>query len=391
MSDKLSQLKSLPLKFVKTLSPLQIGKHTARYPIIQGAMAVRVSGGNLAGAVAKAGGIGTVATLGLGLNSPYFNHHAPRRQKYQFFIANRLALVDELQKARAVSSDGIIGVNVLVAAKNYSDLVQTAAEQGVNLIVAGGGLPLTLPEYTANYPDVALVPIVSTVGAATSICQHWERHYGRLPDAFVAECPRSSGGLGAQSEAVDDSTCNVNQIVPELTQYLHNEFSTTIPVIASGGIWNRADIDAALALGASGVQIGTRFITTEECDADIRYKEFHLNASPEDVAIVPSPVGIPGRALRNNFAQKAIALSPDLDRRCVANCLQACQCRDQRETYCLIQSLDRAARGDVENGLVFAGTKAGRAERIMTVAELMAELTRASLQTSCFPDRTYVT
>lgn len=378
---------------LNSLSPLKIGQHTARYPIVQGAMAVRVSGGHLAGAVAKTGGIGTVATLGLGLNSPYFDHHAPRRRKYPFSIANRLALVDELQKARAVSSDGIIAVNVLVATKNYADLVQTAAEHGANLIVAGGGLPLTLPEYTANCPDVALVPIVSTVAAATSICQHWERHYGRLPDALIAECLKSSGGLGAQSKEVEDSIGNVTRIVPELTNYLRNEFNTIIPVIASGGILDRADINAALALGASGVQIGTRFISTEECDADIRYKEFHLNASPEDVVIVPTPLGIPGRALYNKFAQTAIAdrslkaapltqphvaiaQSSSLDQRCVANCLQACHCRDKRETYCLIQALDRAARGDIENGLVFAGTKAGRAERIMSVAELMAELTQ---------------
>ncbi|HEY9607075.1 MAG TPA: nitronate monooxygenase family protein [Allocoleopsis sp.] len=360
---------------MKPLPSLQIGKYTARYPIVQGAMAVRVSGGNLAGAVAQAGGIGVIATLGLGLHSSFCDRYSPRRQKYQFFIANRLALIDELQKARAISPDGLIGVNVLVATKNYPDLVRTAVEQGANLIIAGAGLPLDLPEYTADYPDVALVPIVSTVSAAASICQHWKQYYHRLPDAFIAECPRSSGGLGATSEEMDESTCQVERIVPELVDYLHHQLGSPIPVIASGGIWHRADIDAMLALGASGVQIGTRFITTEECDADIRYKEFHLNASPEDIAIVPSPVGVPGRALRNKFVEKAIAHSPDLERRCIANCLQACNCRDKRETYCLIQALDRAARGDVENGLVFAGTKAGRTKRIMPVAELMAELT----------------
>jgi nitronate monooxygenase len=266
---------------MKTLPSLQIGKYTARYPIVQGAMAVRVSGGNLAGAVAQAGGIGVVATLGLGLHSSFCDRYAPRRQKYQFFIANRLALIDELQKARAISPDGLIGVNVLVATKNYPDLVRTAVEQGANLIIAGAGLPLDLPEYTADYPDVALVPIVSTVSAAASICQHWQRYYHRLPDALIAECPRSSGGLGATSEEMDESTCQVERIVPELVDYLRHQFGSSIPVIASGGIWNR----------------------------------------------------------------------------------------------CLIQALDRAARGDVENGLVFAGTKAGRTKRIMPVAELMAELT----------------
>lgn len=131
-----------------------------------------------------------------------------------------------------------------------------------------------------------------------------------------------------------------------------------------------------LALGANGVQLGTRFITTHECDADIRYKEFHLNANPEDVVIVPSPIGVPGRAIRNDFAAKAIAHSPELERRCVASCLQNCLCRDRKETYCPIQALDRAASGDIENGLIFSSSNAGRAERIVSVAELLAELTQ---------------
>ena len=147
-----------------------------------------------------------------------------------------------------------------------------------------------------------------------------------------------------------------------------------IPVIAAGGIWDRYDIDRVIGLGASGVQIGTRFITTDECDADLRYKKFHLNARPEDVTIVPSPVGMPGRALHNQFVEKVLQNSPDLDKKCLANCLQVCRCRDTKETYCIVRALDRAARGNVEEGLIFAGTNAGRAEKIVPVRELMAEL-----------------
>ncbi|HIK31457.1 MAG TPA: nitronate monooxygenase [Oscillatoriales cyanobacterium M4454_W2019_049] len=277
---------------------------------------------------------------------------------------------------RTLSRYGILGVNAMVVARDYETLVRTAAECGADLVVSGAGLPLNLPEYTADYPDVALVPIISTTRAAKVICQKWERRYGRLPDAFVVENPNTAGGhLGAKSEELGDPALNADRVLSQLLDYLRDDVGVEIPVIAAGGIWDRADIDRALALGAKGVQIGTRFITTTECDADIRYKEFHLHATPEDVVLVPSPVGMPGRALRNPFAESAIAQSPDLDKRCVANCLQVCKCRDLKQTYCIIQALDRAARGDVENGLVFAGSNAGRADKIVSVAELMTELT----------------
>ncbi|QLE44420.1 nitronate monooxygenase [Nostoc sp. C052] len=355
-----------------TLPPLLIGKHIARYPIIQGGMGIRISGANLAGAVANAGGIGIVSAVGLGLNSPYF---AIKQRKHQLFEANRLALIDELQKARQISPNGVIGINSMVVARDNETLVRTAVEHGVNLVISGAGLPLHLPEYTESYPDVALVPIVSSTRAAKVICRKWERNYGRLPDAFVVENPNTAGGhLGAKYQELGNVALNAEQVIPELVEYLRSEVGTDIPVIAAGGVWNRADIDRMLALGAKGVQMGTRFITTDECDADINYKEFHLHASPEDVVIVPSPVGMPGRALKNSFVKKAIANSPDLEKRCIANCLEVCQCRDHQETYCIIQALDKAARGDVENGLIFAGSNAGRAECMMSVAELIGEL-----------------
>ncbi len=359
-----------------TLPPLRIGKNISRYPIIQGGMGIRISGANLAGAVANAGGIGIVSAVGLGLNSTYFSF---TQRKHPLFVANRLALIDELQKAREISPDGVIGINSMVAARDNETLVRTAVECGVNLVISGAGLPLYLPEYTEGYPDVALVPIVSSTRAAKVICRKWERQYGRLPDAFVVENPNTAGGhLGAKYQELGNIALNAEQVIPELVEYLRREVGVDIPVIAAGGVWNRADIDRMLALGAKGVQMGTRFITTDECDADMRYKEFHLHAKSEDVVIVPSPVGMPGRALKNRFVEKAIARDPDLEKRCIANCLEVCQCRDHQETYCIIQALDKAARGDVENGLVFAGSNAGRAERMMTVAELMGELVSSS-------------
>lgn len=359
------------------LPSLQIGQHTARYPIIQGGMGIRISGANLAAAVANTGGIGVISAVALGLNSPYFDitQSKVRLRQEQFFQANRLALIDELRKARELSPHGIIGVNVMVAARDYETLVRTSAEQGVNVIISGAGLPLQLPEYTADYPEMALVPIVSSTRAAKIMCRKWERQYKRLPDAFVVENPNTAGGhLGAKYEELNHPAWDAEQVIPELVNYLDQEVGQPIPVIAAGGVWDRADIDRMLALGASGVQMGTRFITTDECDADLRYKEFHLHAQPEDVVIVSSPVGLPGRALRNPFVEKVIADSSDLERRCLGSCLQVCRCRDTGELYCIVQALDKAARGDVENGLVFSGSNAGRVQRIMPVAELMAEL-----------------
>jgi nitronate monooxygenase len=360
-----------------TLPSLQIGQHTAHYPIIQGGMGIRISGANLAAAVANAGGIGVISAVALGLNSPYFDITQTNvgKRREQFFEANRLALIDEIQKARKLSPEGILAVNVMVAAQDYETLVRTSAEQGINLIISGAGLPMQLPEFTADYPEVALVPIVSSTRAARIMCRKWERNYGRLPDAFIVENPNSAGGhLGAKLEELGDRTLDAEQVIPELVTYLQQELSKTIPVIAAGGVWDRDDIDRMIALGASGVQIGTRFITTDECDADIRYKVFHLHAQPEDVVIISSPVGMPGRALRNTFVEKAIAGSPDLDKRCLASCLHHCKCRDEQKHYCIIQVLDKAARGDIENGLIFSGSNAGRADRIIPVVELMAEL-----------------
>jgi nitronate monooxygenase len=351
-----------------TFPPLRIGKHIAPYPIIQGGMGIRISGANLASAVANAGGIGIISAVCLGLNSPYF-------KKGSLFKANRLALIDEIAKARQLSPQGIIGINAMVAVRDYETLVRTAAESGIDLIISGAGLPLHLPEYTVNYPDVALVPIISSTRAAKVICHKWERQYNRLPDAFIVENPHKAGGhLGAKYQELSTSTLEAEQVIPELVEYLNNELGQDIPVIAAGGIWDRCDIDRVLALGAKGVQIGTRFITTDECDADIRYKEFHLNASSEDVEIVPSPVGMPGRVLHNPFVEKVLQDSPDIDKRCLANCLQVCRCRDTKETYCIVQALDRAARGNVEEGLIFAGTNAGRSDKILPVRDLMAEL-----------------
>ncbi|MGA7933720.1 MAG: nitronate monooxygenase family protein [Kovacikia sp.] len=348
---------------------LRIGSHVARYPIVQGAMAVQVSGAKLAGAVAQTGGVGVISSLGLGLHSPYFE---PRSRHSNFFRANQLALIDELQAARAISPTGVIGVNILVATRNYPALAQTAAANGANLIITAAGLPLSLPEYTAAYPKVALVPMVCGLDAVQTICQTWQERYDRLPDGFIVENSQAVGGhVGTTCDSFDSQ---IESLLPQIRAYLKKQWGVDLPLIAAGGIWDRLDAERMWAIAANGIQVGTRFITTEECDADRRFKERHLHASPADVVIVPSPVGKPARALRNPFAEKAIAASPGLERRCIANCLESCLCRDTRKTYCILQALATAARGDVEHGLLFSGANLGRATQITSVAEVIAEL-----------------
>ena len=364
----------------KNLPPLVLGTHSVPCPVIQGGMGIRISGAGLAAAVANAGGIGIISAVGLGWNSPYFDpaERRPRRRTEQFFEANRLALIDELRKARALSPHGVIGINVMVAARQWETLVATAAEYGANLIIAGAGLPLSLPAYTQNHPDVALVPIVSSVRAATIITRRWQKQYRRQPDGFVVESPKFAGGhLGAPADAMHNSSYALDHVVPELATYIRQNFECPVPIIAAGGIWDRADVDLMFALGASGVQVGTRFITTFECDADDCYKQAHLQARAEDVTLGPSPVGLPGRALRNDFVQRVIA-QEDMSEPCAANCLQSCRCRDYRETYCIMKALNRAAAGDVTNGLIFAGTNAGQAKVLQSVSQVMANLVRPS-------------
>jgi nitronate monooxygenase len=361
---------------IQPLPSLTLGTHSAPYPVVQGGMGIRISGARLASAVANAGGIGIISAVGLGWRSPYFDptEPSPKRRNENWLEANRLALKDELQKARQLSPDGVIGINVMMAARDWEGLVTTAVNHGADLVIAGAGLPLSLPAYTADHPEVALVPVVSSVRAAQVITRRWQRQYGRKPDGFVVESPKFAGGhLGAPAAAIDDQAYSLEQVVPALVDYIQQEFETPVPVIAAGGIWDHADVECMLALGAGGVQIGTRFITTFECDADEKYKAFHLQAKPANVVLVPSPVGLPGRALRNAFVDRVFD-HQDLTDPCIANCLQSCRCRDSRETYCIMKALNQAAAGDIENGLIFSGAHAGRARQLVSVQEVMTDL-----------------
>lgn len=346
---------------------LRIGKYEVRYPLIQGGMGVRISGGNLAGHVAKCGGVGLVAAAGIAMNSSFYDGR-------NYFQAETAAFREELRKAYEIAPDGIIGVNVMVALSDFEALVKAAIEGGAKVIVCGAGLPLSLPELTAHAPDVALVPIASSLRAAQLIARTWEKRYQRLPDAVVIEDPDTAGGhLGEKLENIGTGEYDQYATIRAVKQFFRDEYAADIPVIAAGGIWDRADLERALAEGADGVQMASRFVVTEECDADIAFKQAYLNCTREDIGLLMSPAGLPGRAITANTA--AIR-QYDLDHHttCRMGCLKKCSYKESGERFCIVTALDRAQRGDVETGLVFCGTNAWKAERIGTVQEVFDEL-----------------
>lgn len=348
-------------------STLTIGKHTARYPVIQGGMGVRISAGSLAGHVAKCGGIGLVAAAGIALNSEFYDGR-------NYFKADTEAFKAELKKAYQIAPDGIIGVNVMVALSDFEALVHAAIEGGAKIIVCGAGLPMNLPELTTDAPDVALVPIVSSLRAAQLIAKKWHKSFNRLPDAVVVEDPDTAGGhLGEKMENIGTGEYDQYATIRQVKAMFKDEYKVDVPVIAAGGIWDRPDLEHALAEGADGVQMASRFVCTIECDADETFKQSYIDCKQEDIGLVMSPAGLPGRAILSN--QHNIR-QYDLDNqtRCKLGCLKKCSFKESGERFCIVTALDRAQKGDTESGLVFCGTNAWKADKITTVQEIFDEL-----------------
>lgn len=349
------------------LEGLTIGRHSVPYPVIQGGMGVRISGHRLAGHVALNGGIGIIAAAGLALGSEAYDGK-------NFFSADSRALIDELRKAYEIAPDGIIGVNCMVAVKNYDDMVRAACEGGAKVIISGAGLPMNLPGLTADYPEVALVPIVSSVKAAELIARKWHKVYKRLPDAVVVEDPDTAGGhLGEKMENIGSGDYDQYATVRGVKTYFRETWNLQIPIIAAGGIWDRRDLQHALANGADGVQMGTRFVVTEECDADEAFKKAYLDCTKDDIGLIMSPAGLPGRAIKKNIGQVR-QRDVDLDVYCPSGCLKKCAYKSDRERFCIVHALERARVGDIDTGLVFCGTNAWKADRITTVKEVFEDL-----------------
>lgn len=344
---------------------LKIDNLISRLPIIQGGMGVGISLSGLSSAVANQGGIGVISAAGIGMMEPDFYTN--------FFQANIRALKNQIRLARR-QTDGILGVNIMVAMSNFADMVKAAVEEGIDIIFAGAGLPLDLPKYVLNTIHTKIVPIVSSGKAARIICQRWLQRYNRLPDAIVVEGPKAGGHLGFKLDQINDPAYSLENITKDVIQeanILTQERGTPIPVIAAGGIYTGADIRKFLDLGAAGVQMATRFVTTSECDASLAFKQCYIDAKEENIGIINSPVGMPGRAIINDFIRSSNA-GEKKPYKCPYHCLLTCDYKNS--PYCIALALTNAKNGNMKYGYAFAGQNAYRATGITSVKEVFEAL-----------------
>lgn len=370
------------------LKPLKIGNLVAKHPVIQGGMGVGVSLSSLAGAVAKAGGIGIISTAQIGFKDQDFGKNP--------MAANLRAIHSELKKAREKAPQGILGFNIMVATKEYASYVKEAVKAGADVIISGAGLPIDMPKFVAEAENenggsekkerrTMIAPIVSSVKSALVICRMWDRKYHTAPDFVVVEGPCAGGHLGFSREQLTELGADTDHVaetfdepaydkevrgIIEVVKGFAEKYKKHIPVITAGGIFDHKDVLHQFALGAEGIQAATRFVTTEECDADIAYKEAYINAKEEDIVIVKSPVGMPGRAIKNKFLER-VAQGPVKVERCF-RCLE--HCNPAETPYCITKALINAAEGKIDEALLFCGSNAYRCEKIETVPEVMAAL-----------------
>lgn len=346
------------------IKPLKIGELTAPFPVIQGGMGVGISLSHLAGTVAACGGVGILSAAQIGFREEGFEKDP--------IGTNLKAIKKEICKARKIANGGIIGINIMVATQRYEEYVKAAVESGVDLIISGAGLPVDLPELVEG-SKTKIAPIVSTVKSAKVICKMWDRHYHRVPDLVVIEGPKAGGHLGFSRKQLEIFTPEVydqeiRQII-ELVKEYEKKYQKRIPVVVAGGIFDREDFLHALELGADGVQMGTRFVTTYECDASEEYKKAYVNVSKENIVLVDSPVGMVGRAVGNTFALAEGKKEP------VKKCYQCIKtCNPGDTPYCITNALVKAAKGETENALVFCGENAWKCDKIEHVGDILREL-----------------
>lgn len=367
------------------LRPLVIGKLKAVRPVIQGGMGVGISLSSLAGAAAKAGGIGIISTAQIGFSRPDFKKNPME--------ANLKAIHTELEKARKIAPEGILGFNIMVATKEYAKYVKEAVKAGADVIISGAGLPIDMPKFVKEAEGredcssrrTMIAPIVSSVKSAMVICRMWDRKYQTAPDFVVVEGPRAGGHLGFSREQLTEYGADTDHVaetydegkydseirgIIDLVKSFAEKYGKKIPVISAGGVFDHKDVLHHLALGADGVQVGTRFVTTEECDAPMAYKKAYLDAGQEDIVIVKSPVGMPGRAIKNQFLEQ-VSKGPLKVEWCF-QCLE--HCNPAQVPYCITKALINAAEGRIDDALLFCGSNAYRCEKIETVEDVMKEL-----------------
>ena len=353
---------------MRETKPLIIGDLIARVPVIQGGMGVGVSLSSLAGAVAAEGGLGVLSTAQIGYREPDFDKDP--------IGANLRAIGTEIKKARQIAKGGILGVNIMVATRKYEEYVKAAVAAGVDLIISGAGLPMDLPKL-AGAAKTKLAPIVSSVKSVQVILRYWWKKYNRLPDAVVIEGPLAGGHLGFHKEQLQDIEGlhyddEVRAIIDQVNE-VATEHDTNIPVVMAGGVYTREDMEHYLEMGASGVQMATRFVTTYECDADEAYKQSYIDAKKEDIVIVQSPVGMPGRAILNPFMRRA--KEGQIPHEKCHLCISTCKVTDT--PYCITDALINAVKGKVNDALLFCGANAYRATHLEHVRDIMYEMSGA--------------
>ena len=351
------------------MDALRIGDMEVKVPIIQGGMGVAISLSGLASAVANEGGIGIISAAAIGMNEPdYIKNYRE---------ANKRALRKEIKKARSLTK-GFIGVNIMMALTDHEELIKVAVEEGVDIIVLGAGLPLRIPGMLAEAGlanhHTKLAVKVSSAKAAKLIFQYWANKYQLIPDAVVVEGPMAGGHLGFKKEELTGTLVPLRQLIEETVsavRVFEQQFSKSIPVIAAGGIYTGKDIFEIMQAGAKGVKLGTRFVTTYECDASQEFKDAYINCKKEDITIIDSPVGLPGRAVKNEFINQ-IQQGHTKPFKCTWHCLSSCNFREA--PYCIAQALFNSARGKMSEGFAFSGTNAYLARKIQHVSEVFSEL-----------------
>ena len=345
---------------------IKIGEKISKYPIIQGGMGVGISMHKLAGNVSKEGGIGIISTADIGYQEEDFAKNPIQ--------ANLRAIGKEIKMARQIAGeDKILGVNIMVALKNYADIVKECVKQKIDLIISGAGIPKELPDYVKG-TKTKIAPIVSSLRCCKLIVKHWISKYNYIPDMIVIEGPEAGGHLGfKQDELIEENKPKLEDITKEIVNYIkeiEKETGREIPIIAAGGIWDGKDIKKFLDLGASGVQMATRFVATDECDASIEFKNAYVNAKKEDIKIIKSPVGMPGRAIYNNFIKLTENGRSKIER--CYSCIKTCDVKNT--PYCITNALINAAKGNMKDALVFCGSNVDKIKEIVPVKVLINEL-----------------
>jgi nitronate monooxygenase len=385
-----------------SLPALKIRGHSL-LPIVQGGMGVGISGHRLAGAVARYGAVGTLASVDLRRLHPDLMQRLRRcRDPATHGAANVEALDREIRAARAIAgADGFIAVNVMRALSNYAELVVQACRSGANAIVCGAGLPFDLPDLVDGYPEVALIPILSEERGVRAVIKRWARK-GRVPDAIVIEHPRYAGGhLGAtRIEDVTDAKFDFQRVLPAIRVVCAElgDAASAIPLIAAGGINSRERIEVLMELGASAVQLGTPFAVTNECDAHPNFKRVLAEARPEDIVTFMSPAGLPARAVMTPFLRRYLSHEHRLRTEAASDasgiacpsqvqCLAFCGFKDgngDAGQFCIETQLAAAQRGSIDKGLFFRGSEPlPFGAEIRSVADLLGHLLGRQVEPLC--------